>query len=318
MTAACLVADVGGTNVRFALASRPGDVTAVRRYQVADHPTFEDALATYIRNEPSARTVTALAIGAAGPVENGTVQLTNAPWAIRETGVSAMLNGSPVRIINDLEAVAAGLPHLGNSQLDIIRDWQRGEQSTRKRMLAVNVGTGFGAAVVAPRFEHAPHRWCTTASESGHMTLARDDVFQGGDFRSVEDVLSGRGVSALYKHLGGQEPLGAAEIFAHVGSDTAAARSMDLFSTLLGRAAGDLVLATSAWYAVYLCGSVVSGWRQTDAASGSAEGAARFLAAFDDKGPMSDRMAHVGVSVITHDDPALFGLSFTAHDLLQS
>ncbi len=78
---------------------------------------------------------------------------------------------------------------------------------------------------------------------------------------------------------------------------------MQVLSRLLGRIAGDLVLATAAWDGVYLCGTVALAW------AGVGDTAA-FRAEFERKGAMSARMAQVPVCVIRAPEPALLGLSY--------
>ena len=86
------------------------------------------------------------------------------------------------------------------------------------------------------------------------------------------------------------------------GRDAAAARTVELFTAILGRIAGDLALATCAWGGVYLCGSVATAW----AAIADVE---RFRAEFTRKGPMRTRMLKVPTAVIRRDNAALFGLA---------
>ena len=55
--------------------------------------------------------------------------------------------GVPVVLVNDLEAVAAALPHLADDDLTTLGTVAP-VRPERRTMLAVNVGTGFGAASV--------------------------------------------------------------------------------------------------------------------------------------------------------------------------
>ncbi len=80
--------------------------------------------------------------------------------------------------------------------------------------------------------------------------------------KSVEDVLSGHGIVALHRHFAppGDAAAHSEEILAAVPADPAARRTAETFTALLGRVAGDLVLATAAWGGVCLFGGVVHGW----------------------------------------------------------
>ena len=293
-----LVADAGGTNVRFAIADAEGRLDRIKIFQVTDFATFQDALSAYRADAGGLQGIDAGAIAAAGPVDGDAVKLTNNEWIVDRAKVSAMLNGAPVALVNDLEAVAAALPHLGSDDLTAIGA-PAPVRPERRTMLAVNVGTGFGAASAIFR----EGRWYTCPSEAGHMTLGHVEGTAALPAEtSVEDVLSGSGLARLHEHLAGDRAGSAADVFAEAGRDAAAARTVALFTAILGRIAGDLTLATCAWGGVYLCGSVATAW----SAIADIE---RFRAEFIRKGPMRARMLKVPTAVIRRDIAALYGLA---------
>lgn len=292
-----LIADIGGTNARFAFVEGAVPGPAIR-LPTADFETFEPVLEAALDALPGATTATEAVIAAAGPVLGEAIDLTNLPWRIERSAVSIRLGGARVRLLNDMEAVALALPVLGPDHRVALRAGLPPEQP--RPMLAVNVGTGFGAALAVP----TPERWVAVPGEPGHMRLAPLGPEEGRHFRgfaSVEDLLSGRGLVALHRALGGTaEDAGA--VFAAEPGDQAARTALDLFATCLGRIAGDLVLATGAWGGAWLCGGVVSTPRGDRFSQ-------LFLDAFDDKGPMRSAISAVPVHHITADDPALLGLA---------
>jgi glucokinase len=300
MSAPRLVADVGGTNARFAIADDAGRLQQVESFATADFPAFLDALSAYRSGAGGLKDIDACAIAAAGPVDDGVVQLTNIDWTIDRAKVSAALPGAAVAVVNDLEAVAAALPHLTSEDLLTLGDVAP-VQGERRTMLAVNVGTGFGASSAILR----DGRWYTCPSESGHMTLGAVDAVALPADTSVETVLSGAGLAKLHARLtGGRHiaPQQASDVLAMAARDAAAARTVELFTAILGRVAGDLALAHAAWGGVYLCGSVATAWA-------AIADAARFRAEFVRKGPMRARMLKVPTAVIRRDNVALFGLA---------
>lgn len=303
-----LVADVGGTNARFALAGADGRCEAAANLRVADFPAFDDALAAYLGrlDRQTCGRIASAAFAAAGPVAQDAVKLTNAPWRIAAPHVSDRLGGVPTAIFNDLQAVALALPFLGGQDVTRIGAVPRPEAAPPERMVAVNVGTGFGAATAIP----AGEGWTACPSEAGHMSLAAADAEEAellatlcpGRAATLEDVLSGAGVGALYAALSGGQPIPADAVFARGGDDAAASRTVGMLSRWLGRASGDLVLATAAWGGAFLLGGVVSGWHPLcDHAA--------FRAAFEDKGKMRGRMSGVFSGVVTRQDVALLGLA---------
>ena len=298
MTSRRLVADAGGTNVRFALADADGNLDRVKIFQTADFPTFLDAFAAYRSDAGGLREVDAAAIAAAGPVDGDAVKLTNNEWIVDGAKISALMGGVPVALVNDLEAVAAALPHLTSDDLTTLGAVAP-VRPERRTMLAVNVGTGFGASSVIWR----DGRWYTCPSEAGHMTLGHVEpmaALPAG--ASVEDVLSGSGLARLYERLAGGRSQQASDVFAEAAREGAAADAVALFTHILGRVAGDLALATCAWGGVYLCGSVATAW------AGMAD-IERFRAEFTRKGPMRPRMLKVPTAVIRRDIAALYGLA---------
>lgn len=301
-----LVSDVGGSNVRFARAHQQHALGERRSYPLRTYASFYDALSAFLDETKGAAGCASAAIGVAGPIEGDIVKVTNAPWTIAAGEVSELLGGAPTRLVNDLQAVALALPHLADNETAPIGAARRGE-SLRQTMIAVNVGTGFGAATAIP----AGAGWITNPGEPGHMTLGALDTGQLEllrDAGSVEEMLSGRGVTRLYRciaeRMGAEiDPsLDAAQIFALAKDDATASETLRIFSILLGRVAGDLALAAAAWGGVYLCGSVVQGW----AAAGGTE---RFRPAFEAKGPMRGFMEKVYTGILTRDDTALLGLT---------
>ncbi len=301
-----LVADVGGSNVRFARAHQQHALGERSAYPLTTYSSFCDALSAFLDETKGAEGCASAAIGVAGPIDGDSVKVTNAPWTIRAGEVAELLGGAPTRLVNDLQAVALALPHLADNETAPIGSARRAE-TVRQTMIAVNVGTGFGAACAIP----AGAGWITNPGEPGHMTLGALDTGQLEllrDAGSVEQMLSGRGVTRLYRCLGERlgasidKTLSAGQIFSLADTDTTASETLRVFSILLGRVAGDLALAAAAWGGVYLCGSVVNGW----AAAG---GTQRFRPAFEAKGPMRGFMEKVYTGILTRDDTPLLGLT---------
>ena len=289
-----LIADIGGTNARFALAG-PEGISEVAVLPVADHAGFLDALEAYLAGRAS-RAVGAVAIAAAGPRDGDTIRLTNAPWRIEGAAVSARLGGVPVLVLNDLEAVALCLPALGPAEVEVLA--AGAPSAVPLPMLAANVGTGFGAAVAVP----TRTGWTALGTEAGHMSLAPADADEGALLESigtaeVEDAFSGPGYARLFgtaTHQGGETVSPA--------DPENQARKRSLYSRMFGRLLGDLALATGAWGGVFLCGGVMADLpRVMDVET--------VLGAFRDKGKMARRMERVALCRITADSPAFRALA---------
>jgi glucokinase len=310
------VVDIGGTNTRVGVSSGPGDISDVKVYRTGERHAFDDVLSSYIAElgaGPPAGWCTDAYVAAAGAVDNGNVTLTNAPWRISAQEVSRALGNCPVHFFNDLEAVGMLLPHLLPDDITPI-----GEPAATDLVgnrIAVNVGTGFGAATAVRTGQGG---WTVAASEAGHMSfgLPRFDPDISLSWHdTIEDVLSGRGVVRLYQAMA--ETAGVAmpdateldasrtaeAVFARSRIDPVAADTVRVLSRLIGEVAGNLVLATSAWDGAFLCGSVARAWLKVG-------DIAAFRTAFQRKGSMSERMSHVPTYSIATNEPALLGLTY--------
>ena len=296
-----LISDVGGTNVRFARVIDEENVVDRCSYLVSRFDGFLDALRAYISDiDGGLSNCSGAAIGAAGPIHAGSASLTNISWIISETEVAEEI-GAPCTLANDVEAAAYCVP--GLSSHEILPLGGAGPKlDTAHRIVAANIGTGFGAATLI----RTPAGWFSASSEAGHMSLALPEAKEARlrpSFKSVEHVLSGRGVVNLHAALTGTPAtLDAAEIFSCAAPDPACRETLDTFTEIAGDVLGNLALGVAAWDGVFLFGSVAKGFA-------SIADHSRFRAAFENKGPMSEWMKRVPVALVEKEDASLFGLA---------
>lgn len=301
-----LLADVGGTNTRVALARGvtivDGSVTRLRN---ANFASLADALRHYLR-EGGHGTVSGACVAVAGPVRNGVGRLTNLNWELTEQELAEATGAKTAAILNDLQAQGYALPHLSD---DALRCVYPGRPSGHNEpRLVVGVGTGFNVAPVTP---HAGF-YTIAPAEAGHVTLpvsSPEDLkfaeFIAGDdgFAAVEDVLSGRGLAHTHAYeAGGTSDLDGAAIMAGLadGSVPTAQAAVARFIRYLGIVAGDLALSFLPFGGLYLCGGVARAISPHLDAFG-------FSDEFCSKGRFSDFMRQFPVWVIEDDFAALTG-----------
>ncbi len=305
-----LVADVGGTNTRVALARGAYvDRATVRRFVNADHSGPGPLLAAFLAG--AGRPVIAAAcIAVAGPAHGDTARLTNLDWTIDRDGIAAATGTRRIAVINDLQAQGHALGHLA---ADCLRPLIRPVEPPRASspQLVIGVGTGFNAAVV----HDGPSGRLVTASECGQATLpVRSEadlslmrfVESTHGFAGVEDALSGRGLERIHqwaaREAGRDGRLDASAIMAAIGrgDDPVAERAAAAFVRLLGTVAGDLTLIHLPFGGVCLSGGVARAFAAHFDRLGLA-------AAFRDKGRFSQLMGGFAVAVIEDDYAALTG-----------
>src|SRR5262245_61603528 len=167
-----LVADVGGTYARLALASRDADdglqAHSIAQFDVARFDSLEDVVREYLERV-SPRPVHAV-LAVAGPVTGDEVQITNSPWRISRCRFARELQFDSVRVVNDFAAMSAAIPGLSAGALDAIGPHAvPAIDRVQPRVMAViGPGTGLGVSVMLMR----DGRLLIIDTEGGHSAFA--------------------------------------------------------------------------------------------------------------------------------------------------
>mgnify|MGYP002652767472 CR=1 FL=1 len=108
MSATLLIADIGGTNARFALAD-PHAATpllddSVREFAVADFPSLADAARHYLDQAGAHADRGVFAV--AGRVDGDEARITNHPWVISVNRTRQALGFQGLKLVNDFAAQA--------------------------------------------------------------------------------------------------------------------------------------------------------------------------------------------------------------------
>lgn len=314
--ARALLADVGGTNVRFALTDSKGAPTAITIHQTADYPHFEAAAIAYLA-QFGHPVLSSVIVCAAGPLADGRIHMTNCPWVIDPKAIAAATGCARVRLVNDFAAMAAALPHLPDGAC---RPIGGGTMDASAPRIVIGPGTGLGVAALVPAGDG---RSVVVPSEGGNIALAPETpreiaiiarlTREGAPLR-VEQLLSGSGLPNLHAALtaleGGQAiPLTAAEIATRAAgeSDPLALETLRIFAGWLGAFAGDMALVFAARGGVYLGGGILPKW-------GALFDERVFRARFEGKGVFRDYLAGIPVFRIAREDTPLFGLAALARE----
>lgn len=307
--ATAILADVGGTNTRVALA-RGGrlDRASIRRFRNDGFLGLPAVLAAYLAATGAAPAGACVAV--AGPVRDGVGRLTNIDWAIDGPGLAAATGAGRVAVLNDLQAQGHALGRIAAADLIAVLPGAAAPEYATE--LVIGVGTGFNAAPV----HHRPGaRRLVAPSECGHVSLpvataaglrlARS-VADAHGFAAVEEVLSGRGLEHVHAWAAAESgasaaALTAAQVMARIGAgDPVALAAGRAFVEALGRVAGDLALIHLPFGGIWLAGGVARAFAPHLGGFGFAE-------AFRDKGRFAPFMDAFPVAVIADDFAALEG-----------
>lgn len=313
-----LVADIGGTNTRVALADGPRVLEeTVRKYPNTAFPGLETVLRQYIADEDNVDCAGAC-VAVAGPVRDGVGELTNLDWSFDKDTLTRATKAEKVAVLNDLQAQGHALPFIPEEKITRVVQGSEPSNSHAAR-LVIGVGTGFNAAPVF----NTEKGVLVPPSEAGHANLpirTEDDlrllryVETAHGFPAVEDVLSGRGLERVYAWLSSEagEPgeKSSAEIMAAVdaGSDPRSDEAVRTFIRILGTVAGNLTLIQLPFGGVYLIGGMARAVTPHMDRFG-------FDAAYRDKGRFAGFMGNFTVSVVEDDYAALIGCASHLHGL---
>lgn len=312
-----LVADVGGTNARFALLAGQGtEWHEEQRFSCADFPDFASMAEHYLRLAGAPRRPMEAAIAIAGPVCGDHISMTNHAWRFSASQTRRRLGWRRLIILNDFTALAMALRHLPSHELESIG---AGCAVPDRPLALLGPGTGLGMSGLMPAGEH----WLPLQGEGGHATLAVRSEREIAVYRqlrrrfphvSAERAISGPGLVNLYTTLCLLDGVAAQQLNPPDITSCAAAvacaqcvEAVSMFCALLGTMAGSLALTLGATGGVYIGGGIVP-------ALGRLFVNSRFRERFEDKGRYSDYLAAVPTYVIHTRLPALIGLarSFTA------
>ena len=306
-----ILADIGGTNTRVALADgkqvRPNSIA---KFANAEFDSLEPILVRYLA-EAGIAAVEGACVAAAGPVRHGVAEMTNLAWIIDHPMLTRATGATKVAILNDLQAQGQALGHIAP---EFLRPVIEAPAVPNASMLVVGLGTGINAAPV----HNTPWGRVVPPSECGHISLPiRDErdlrlarfIESYGDhahgFAGAEDALAGRGLEHLHAFVtteaGRLNPLTSARIMAALAADEPLARdTARLYCHILGSYLGNLALIHLPYGGIFLIGGMSRAMTPYFAEMDLA-------AAMRDKGRFGEFLKAFPVWVVEDDFAALTG-----------
>jgi glucokinase len=314
-----LVADVGGTNARFALtdpATAAPTLLAPHTLPTAEFASLQHAAEHYLERVGARPAQAAFAV--ASPVTGDAIRLTNRAWSFSRAELERSLGLERLLVLNDFGAVAWAVPALGPD--DRIALHGAADAPLAGPVSVIGPGTGLGVALLVG----TAAGWQVVETEGGHVTFApigdeERDIARRLDARfgrtSTERLLSGPGLSNIAAALedsaapARRDP---AEIVAAAldGHDLVARRALARFCAVLGSVAGDCALMHGA-RTVTIAGGIVPRFVPFLRASAFRE---RFLA----KGRFAALLEDVAIHVVTHAQPGLLGAATALRDRVRA
>ena len=272
-----LAGDIGGTKINLALfEQKDNSLSLFAQHQFPSKEfTNLNEIITLFKQRISVPSIDAACFGIAGPVIEGRCRTTNLPWDITTTGLQEYLGIQKVRLLNDLEATAYGMLHLGEDEFVDLNP--KGRKTNANRAI-IAAGTGLGEAMLY--FDGSGYH--PIGSEGGHsdfapLTPQQDELLKWMRNRypghvSYERILSGPGIYTLYEFLVESDFTAQPSSMLNIpeGKDRSAMVSecalkeqnplcieaLRLFAEIYGAEAGNLALKTMSLGGVYIGGGI--------------------------------------------------------------
>ncbi|MFM9433681.1 glucokinase [Janthinobacterium sp. CG_23.3] len=310
-----LLADVGGTNARFALETAPGDIGLVVVLPCANYASLTDALKAYLASPEVAAAggaaVRNAAVAIANPVDGDFLQMTNHHWSFSIEAMRLECGFDNFVVVNDFTALARSLPHLSAADK---RQVGSGEARADAALGLIGPGTGLGVSGLIPSHGY----WSALQSEGGHVSFSpvnQTEIailqFAWREFEhvSAERLMSGVGLELIYRALADRagvaaEAIGAAEITrrALAGESALCDDVIEAFCGMLGTVCGNIAVTLGAHGGIYIGGGIVP-------RLGERFDRSSFRARFQQKGRFVKYLSQVPTFVITAQYPAFLGTS---------
>jgi len=304
-----LIADIGGTNARFAISKGPGSRPSdARTLACADYSSLVDAANAYMSTSNFMRPDAAV-IAIATNVSNDRVRMTNHVWDFSVTETRESLGLNSLKVINDYTALALALPHLKTNECLQVGC---GEPCKDQPMAVLGPGTGLGVSALITGGDHA----IPLQGEGGHASYGPLNEREAGvievirrqmDHVSIERLVSGPGIALIYEAIADLDGCDVAPCTPANITDMAirqtsniAQETVAMFCGILGTAAGNLALTLGARGGVYIGGGIVPKLGEYFMQS-------PFRQRFEQHGRFREYLENIPSYVINTDYPALHG-----------
>ena len=325
-----IAGDIGGTKTVigcFVKGERRPVLKEFRIYDSKNSSGLEEIIENFI--DIFSLKVSIACFGIAGPVFNGICKTTNLPWIVSEQKLKKHFGFNHVCLINDLTANAYCIPFLNDDETFLLNK----VNTFRKDNIGlISPGTGLGEALLV----YIDGKYNPVPSEGGHVDFSPKNEAEIDLWRylynrfchvSIERVLSGPGLYNIYSWLkdSGQfpeneqmllkikemDPARAITEAAINNYDPLSVKTLDIFISVFGSAAGNLALTGMTTGGIYLGGGIPP--KILPALKKNI-----FMNSFIDKGRFKNVLEKIPVRVIIYKNAAMLGAAYYAFELYDS
>lgn len=310
-----LIADIGGTNARFAIETAPFQWQQTLVLPCEQYASFAEAINDYL-NQVGTTMPRHVGIAIANPVTGDKIRMTNHHWHFSISEMKKQFAVSTFLVINDFRAQALAITRMGEADFYYLNGLSKGSPIPKTTAAVVGPGTGLGVSGLIP---DGRGRMIALSGEGGHVTFSPYDELERQLYAfaektynghvSAERILQGEGLLLIYRFLAEHRAItpqkhSPAEVThgALVEKDPLCIDVLSRYCAILGGFCANVVLTIGGVGGVYLSGGIIPRFidflQQSD-----------FRRRFEDKGRFADYLHRVPVYVVTCPNPGLLGVA---------
>jgi len=317
-----LIADIGGTNARFALETKPFCYEHTLVLACKDYAGLPQAISGYLSAVGFSGQIHSAAIALPAPEVQDIYCMANSPWqAFSAKKVKAESGLNNLLLLNDFHALSLSIPFLERSNL--IRVGGLKEPDEKYPIAIIGPGTGLGMATL---IKTPKNDYFSIPSEGGRSSFApvNDEEIELWRFVhkrfshvSFERFISGSGIQLIYEGLHSinrrvidklPEPADIVESGIN-NQNWICRQSVEIFCRMFGTVASNLAVAVNSFGGLYIGGGIIP--KMLDFFIKS-----EFRSRFEDKGRYRPYLVNMPVYVIMQDFPAFLGASYALETYL--
>lgn len=244
-----LLVDIGGTNFRSAISYLGSDqILETKKQNVECLKNFNNLVNDLIEEHGP---IDHAVFSVAGPKINNSIAMTNRDFEINAESIKAQFGFKSCFLLNDWESIGFSLASTDRNDIKFIQDGNPFNDTS----LMIGPGTGLGAAFISNNTVFPTEVGNTQFT---FQQILSDAGIQNNDqFKVLEDLLSGRGISRLYENFSGvlNSP---EEIVKKVNEgDEQAFRTINVFIDALAKSISDLALTYMPGNGIFVAGGLM-------------------------------------------------------------
>lgn len=244
-----LLIDIGGTNIRTCSAVVGSNALInPRKDLISTSDSLNILIKKSLDDDPLIKNIV---LSIAGPKINNSITMTNREFTLSVDEIVKKFDISSCHLLNDWESIGHSLSLFDKGDMSVIVEGN-GFNNTA---LIIGPGTGLGASLVINGEIVLP-------TEIGNSTLSlaslvmENNLQDSKTFQTIEDLISGPGLSKIYHRLAGAEKT-PEEIIMSVTEDLFAQHSIDKFLKCLAQLVSELALAYIPGNGIFFAGSLM-------------------------------------------------------------